>query len=91
VNRCGHGAASGLVTGRVAGRGLDLRDVAWRLLFPGSPLAWMLIRGSVVREYPYPSGDVSTRGVLGVARKASVTTGVCVAISPEIAGLDRLR
>jgi len=75
----------------VAWRGLDLRDVAWWLLFPVSPLARMLIRGSVVREYPYPSGDVSAHGAPGVARNASVTTGVCVAISPEVAGLDRLR
>ncbi|WCE04660.1 hypothetical protein [Pseudoxanthomonas sp. JBR18] len=57
---------------------------------PGAPLAWMLIRGSVVRENPYPSGDVSTHGVLGVARNASVMTGMYVVIGPGLLGLDRL-
>lgn len=69
---------------------LNLRDaVAW-LLFPLLYLAWVLLRGAWLGEYPYPFIDA---GKLGYARTAINATGILVVfllLGGILLALDRL-
>lgn len=69
---------------------LNLRDaVAW-LLFPLLYLAWALLRGAWLGEYPYPFIDA---GQLGYARTAINAAGmllVFLALAGILLALDRL-
>lgn len=70
--------------------GLNLRDaVAW-LLFPLLYLAWVLLRGAWLGEYPYPFIDA---GQLGYAKTAVNALGVLLAfllLGGILLALDRL-
>jgi len=55
---------------------LNLRDAAAWLLFPLLYLAWVLLRGAWLGEYPYPFIDA---GQLGYARTAINAIGVLLA------------
>ncbi|HZV37380.1 MAG TPA: Pr6Pr family membrane protein [Pseudoxanthomonas sp.] len=67
-------------------------DVPRWLLFPLAYLAWALLRGEWVHEYPYPFIDVGQIGWSKVARNALGVLAMFVAVGGLIVWLDgRLR
>lgn len=64
-------------------------DAARWLVFPAAYLAWCLVRGSWVHEYPYPFIDVDALGGVVVARNATGVMAVFVLGAVLLLFLDR--
>jgi len=65
------------------------RDALRWLLFPLAFLAWTLLRGAVVHEYPYPFVDVTNLGY-GTVMINSLMVGVLfVVLGLVLVGIDR--
>lgn len=69
---------------------LRWRDALGWLLFPLAYVLWVLVRGLVVHEVPYPFLDPALHGVAGVLRNALWVTLVFVALGALLVGVDRL-
>ena len=70
----------------------DLRpaDVSRWLLFPGAYLAWCLLRGAWVHEYPYPFLDVDALGLAIVLRNAVGVLALFVVVGMLLVAIDRM-
>lgn len=61
--------------------------VAW-LAFPVAYLAWVLVRGAWLGEYPYPFVDVRALGWSRLAANVAVLLGVFLAFGLAVVGVD---
>lgn len=64
-------------------RRLQVRDLAWWLVFPAVYCAYTLIRGPVVAWYPYPFLDPRELGY-------AVVAGWCLVVAVTVAGIGAL-
>jgi hypothetical protein len=69
---------------------LRFGDALRWLSFPAAYLAWTLVRGAWVHEYPYPFMDVTAIGMLAVVRNAAVLLVLFVLLGLVLVGLDKL-
>jgi len=60
------------------------------LSFPAAYLAWTLVRGAWLHEYPYPFVDVSALGVGGVLRNALALLVLFVLLGLVLVAVDKL-
>lgn len=63
--------------------------LAWSLVFPLAWLAYTLIRGAIVKWYPYPFIDVISHGYARVALDCLMVAVLFVAFATAFVGLDR--
>jgi hypothetical protein len=68
---------------------LTWRDALRWLLFPLAFLAWSLLRGAVVHEYPYPFLDVTQLGYASVLVNALMVGGVFLVLAFVLLAIDR--
>lgn len=68
---------------------VDLRVVRLTLAYPVLWLAYILARGAIVHEYPYPFVDVDKQGYAAVFINCLVVTVVFLALSGLVWLLDR--
>lgn len=68
---------------------VDLRVVRLTLAYPVLWLAYILARGAIVHEYPYPFVDVDEQGYAAVFINCLVVTVVFLALSGLVWLLDR--
>ena len=66
------------------------RDALRWLLFPLVFLAWTLLRGAVVHEYPYPFVDVDNLGYGAVLINSLLVGGVFVVLGLGFVAIDRM-
>lgn len=59
------------------------------LAFPAAFLAWALLRGAWVHEYPYPFIDADALGYALVLRNATAIAGLFVGLGFVVVALDR--
>lgn len=59
------------------------------LAFPAAFLAWALLRGAWVHEYPYPFIDVDALGGARVLRNAAAIAGLFAGLGFVVVALDR--
>jgi hypothetical protein len=69
---------------------LSLRDVPAMTIYPFAYLAWAMLRGTLVGEYPYPILEANTLGYGQVALNCLIMVVLFVAIFAVAVGLDRL-
>lgn len=60
------------------------------LLFPGGYLLWCLVRGAVVREYPYPFIDVGQLGLPTMLRNSAGVLLLILGMGALVVLLDRV-
>lgn len=70
--------------------GVDVRVVAWSVVYPLLWLAFTLVRGAVIDWYPYPFVRVSELGYAQVALNCLGITGLFLALAAALLGVDRL-
>jgi hypothetical protein len=63
--------------------------VAW-LAFPAGYLAWVLLRGAMTGEYPYPFVDAAALGLSGVLTNTAALLGVFLAAGWLLVMVDRI-
>lgn len=66
------------------------RDLEWWLLFPLAFLAWSLVRGAWLHEYPYPFIDVDALGMAMVLRNAAAMLVLFLVAGGLLLGIDRV-
>ncbi|GAB3593914.1 Pr6Pr family membrane protein [Angustibacter peucedani] len=68
---------------------VDVRTVAWSLLFPLLWLGYTLVRGAAVHEYPYPFVDVDDLGYARVLVNCLGVTVLLLLLAAAALALDR--
>lgn len=67
----------------------SVRALLVALLYPTVYLAWTVLRGAVVGEYPYPFVDVVALGYAGALRNAVAVTAVFAVLGALLLAADR--
>lgn len=67
-----------------------VRDIAGWLVYPLAYLFYVLARGAIVAEYPYPFLDLTRHPPADVARSAATILAMFVVFSLVLIALDRL-
>jgi hypothetical protein len=69
---------------------IDVRVVAWSVVYPLVWLAFTLVRGAVIGWYPYPFVEVSELGYAQVALNCLGITLLFLALAAAMMALDRV-
>ena len=69
---------------------LRLADLGWMVLPPAVWLAWAMLRGAVLSEYPYPILEAHKLGYPAVAVNILVVLAVLIVLFAATVALDRL-
>lgn len=69
---------------------VDVRVVAWSVVFPLVWLAFTLVRGAAIGWYPYPFVDVEELGYARVALNCLGITALFLALAVALLGVDRV-
>lgn len=71
--------------------GLRWTDALRWLAVPLAYLVWIMLRGALIHEYPYPFIDVDALGGALVARNASVVASLFLGAGLALVAFDRMR
>ncbi len=68
---------------------VDVRVVAWSVVYPLAWLAFTLVRGAAIDWYPYPFVDVAELGYAQVVLNCLGITALFLALAAVLMGIDR--
>jgi len=69
---------------------LSFRDLPAMTIYPFAYLAWAMLRGAIIGEYPYPILEANTLGYGQVAINCLIMVVLFVAVFAVAVGLDKL-